>query len=294
MAATGKADRLALAQWLVAPENPLTARVFVNRVWQELFGRGLVSTPEDFGKRGEAPSHPELLDWLAADFRDGGWDTKALIRRIVLSSTYRQASTARDDLRSMDPGNRLLARQNRFRLPAELIRDVTLASSGLLNPAVGGKSVRPPMPAGVMRVAYRMKWEESEGADRYRRGLYTFFQRSLPHPQLMSFDAPTSLVTCSRRERSITPLQALNLLNAPEFHEAAEALARRILRDGGGSFGDRLRHGFRITMSRFPNDEEINAMARYYDDRRAKESEQQAWNGVASVLLNLDEFITRE
>jgi hypothetical protein len=279
---------------MVAPENPLTARVFVNRVWQELFGQGLVATPEDFGTRGAAPSHPELLDWLASRFREGGWNVKALIREIVLSSTYRQSSDARPDLRERDPDNRLLARQNRFRLPAELIRDAALSASGLLYPAIGGRSARPPMPEGMLRVAYRVKWQESEGPERYRRGLYTFFQRSLPHPQMTAFDAPSSLVTCSRRARSTTPLQALTLLNAPEFHEAAEALAYRLLRECDGDFGVRLRHAFLLALGRAPDEEEVSVLSGYFDARRASDTEGAAWAGVASVLFNLDEFITRE
>jgi hypothetical protein len=294
LSARGVANRLALARWLMAPENPLTARVFVNRVWQELFGRGLVTTPEDFGTRGDRPSHPELLDWLAARFRDSGWDVKALIREIVLSSTYRRSSQERDDLRQRDPDNRLLARQNRFRLSAELIRDAAFSVSGLLYPVVGGKSVRPPMPEGMLRVAYRVKWDESEGAERYRRGLYTFFQRSLPHPQMTAFDAPTSLVTCSRRERSTTPLQALTLLNAPESHEAANALAHRIMRENSTGFGERLRHAFLLCLGRPPDGEEVTVLSRYFDERRARRPEAAAWTGVAAILLNLDEFITRE
>ena len=307
--------RLKLARWIVSPENPLTARVAVNRLWQELFGRGLVSTSEDFGKRGDPPSHPELLDWLAASFRDGDWNVKALLRQIVLSRTYRQSSMPRDDLLSRDPENRLLARQSRLRLPAELVRDVTLAASGLLNPAVGGRSVRPPMPEGMLRVAYRVKWEETQGPERYRRGLYTFLQRSLPHPQMRAFDAPGSLVACSRRERSVTPLQALTLLNAPEFQEAARALAARILRENTETFEQRVRYAFELCLARRETSEELADISSYYQkklDRQkgnARIAEQQApgtlaagldsqlaaaWTGVASILLNLDEFITRE
>jgi hypothetical protein len=290
----GSADRLALARWLVAPENPLTARVFVNRMWQELFGRALVATPEDFGARGEHPSHPELLDWLAWRFRESGWDVKATIQEIVLSAAYRRSSDARDDLRERDPENRLLARQNRHRLSAELIRDAALSASGLLSPAIGGRSVRPPMPQAMLRVAYRVKWQEAQGPDRRRRGLYTFLQRSLPHPQMAAFDAPTSLVTCSRRERSTTPLQALALLNAPESQEAAVALAARILRESAGAVGERLRYAFTLCLGRPPDEAETKLLSRYYAARREREPEDVAWAGVAAVLLNLDEFITRE
>ncbi|MCC6586814.1 MAG: PSD1 domain-containing protein [Bryobacterales bacterium] len=277
--------RLALAKWLVSPTNPLTARVTVNRFWQELFGRGLVTTPEDFGTRGDAPTHPELLDYLAATFRDSGWDMKGLIRLIVTSQTYKQSSRTRTDID--DPDNRLLARQNRFRLPAELVRDAALSASGLLNPTVGGPSFRPPIPAGALKVAYRVKWQESQGPDRYRRGLYTFLQRSLPHPQLMNFDAPSSLVSCSRRTRSVTPLQALNLLNAPEFTEAAAALAKRVETNRSGGFDEQARYAFELCLSRTPSPEEIVLLRNYYNTRRN-------WTGVAAALLNLDEFITRE
>ncbi len=305
-----KHDRLALAQWLVSPENPLTARVAVNRIWQELFGKGLVITSEDFGKRSDGPSHPELLDWLAAEFVDSGWDVKHMIKLIVTSSTYRQSSHSRPDLEQRDPQNRLLARQTRLRLPAELIRDAMLRASGLLNPAIGGKSVRPPMPASLVKVAYRAKWEQSEGVDRYRRGLYTFFQRSIPYPQLMLFDAPNSLVTCTRRERSTTPLQSLELLNDPVFFEGAQALALRILKSSAApDFRSRLNTAFHWTLGRDPSKAEVEAIGQYFDQQRTRphlrvfpgataagfdEAEAAAWAAVSSALLNLDEFITRE
>lgn len=281
----GEPTRLALAQWLVSKENPLTARVAVNRFWQELFGRGLVGTPEDFGTRGDAPTHPELLDWLAATFRDEGWSMKSLIRVMVTSRTYRQSSRTRQG--GDDPENKLLARQQRFRLPAELIRDSALAASGLLQPVVGGRSFRPPMPEGMLKVAYRVKWVESSAADRHRRGLYTFFQRSLPHPQLMNFDAPPAMVTCSRRSRSTTPLQALNLLNAPEFEEAAQALAVRVERERPGDFEEQARYAFELCLARRPSAEEVAMLRRYHASRGS-------WAGIATALLNLDEFITRE
>jgi hypothetical protein len=194
-----------------------------------------------------------------------------------------------------DPGNRLLARQNRLRLPAELIRDTMLQASGLLNPAIGGKSVRPPMPASLLQVAYRAKWETSEGPDRYRRGLYTFFQRSVPYPQLTLFDAPSSLVTCPRRERSTTPLQALELLNDPVFFEGAQALAFRIQRESAApDFDSRITVAFRSALSRSPKPAEIQTMKRYYDQERTRVGESEAWTTLSSALLNLDEFITRE
>ncbi|HUQ94647.1 MAG TPA: PSD1 and planctomycete cytochrome C domain-containing protein [Bryobacteraceae bacterium] len=291
-------NRLSLAHWLVSRGNPLTARVTVNRIWQELFGRGLVETSENFGTQGERPSHPELLDWLAVEFMESGWNVKRLQKLIVESATYRQLSHRRTDLDSRDPANKLLARQSRYRLPAELVRDVTLAASGLLNPLVGGRSVRPPLAKGVMEIAYRAKWEDSQGADRYRRGLYTFFQRSVPYPQLMSFDAPDSLLTCSRRTRSIIPMQALTLLNDPVYFEAAQALAARVLREQPGTFDQRLDYAFRLCTSRLPKPVERARLAAYYakksDKQQPPAGQAAAWVGIASVLLNLDEFITRE
>jgi hypothetical protein len=301
-----KLDRLALARWLVSADNPLTARVAVNRIWQEFFGKGLVATSEDFGTRGDAPSHPELLDWLAAEFMSSGWDVKHIQKLIVTSATYRQSSRSRKELEKLDPGNRLLARQSRLRLPAELIRDAALSASGLLNPAIGGASIRPPMPAGALNVAYRARWDESQGPDRYRRGLYIFLQRSVPYPQLITFDAPGSLVTCSRRERSTTPLQALTLLNDPVFFEAAQALALRVLRGAPGDLAKRIDYAFDLCFGRPPAPEEREQISRYYHDRRdrpeaaampaaaAIDPGPAAWVGVSSILLNLDEFITRE
>ncbi len=308
--------RLTLARWLVSRENPLTARVTVNRMWQELFGRGLVRTSEDFGAQGEKPSHPELLDWLAVEFMDRGWSMKQVHRLIVTSAAYRQASQVRPELLSRDPDNVLLARQSRLRLPAELIRDSVLAASGLLNPAIGGKSVRPPQPAGVAELGYAnsVKWQESQGTDRYRRGLYVHFQRTVPYPQLVNFDAPDSNLACSRRQRSDTPLQALNLLNDPVFFEAAQALAHRILRESHGGFRDRLSYGYQLCLARRPSAREIERMGRYFDEQanllRAKPEESHslfplsldgvdpaeagAWAAASRILLNLDEFLHRE
>jgi hypothetical protein len=291
-AMTGPRNRLGLASWLVSPSNPLTARVAVNRIWQELFGAGLVTTSEDFGTRGDAPVHTELLDWLAAEFIESGWDLKHMIRLMVESATYRQSSAIRPELYAKDPANRLLARQNRFRLPAELIRDAALTASGLLNPVIGGRSVRPPMPEAMTKVAYRMRWPESEGADRYRRGLYIFFQRSVPYPQLMAFDAPASLVSCSRRERSTTPIQALNLLNDPVFVEAAEALAFRIRREAPGNASEKIRHAFQLCLNRAPRPEEVDELSLWVEKAKARGSD--PWTGIATILLNLDEFLTRE
>ncbi|MGA3204821.1 MAG: PSD1 and planctomycete cytochrome C domain-containing protein [Bryobacteraceae bacterium] len=278
--------RLDLARWLVSKENPLTARVTVNRIWQEFFGRGIVFTSEDFGTQGDRPSNPELLDFLASEFRDNGWSMKRLEKLIVMSATYRQSSKARPELETKDPENTLLARQSRVRLPAELIRDQALAASGLLNPEIGGRSVRPPQPKGVAELGYAdsVKWRESTGSDKYRRGLYIHYQRTTPYPQLSNFDEPDSNVSCTRRRRSNTPLQALNLLNDPVFYEAAQALAVRIQREGGA---DPLGYAFELCVARMPTGTERARIAQY----RAQGGD---WVGVSRILLNLDELITRE
>jgi len=312
----GEPTRLNLARWLVSPENPLTARVIVNRVWQEYFGRGIVFTSEDFGARGEKPSHPELLDWLAVEFMDKGWSFRNLHRTIVLSSAYRQSSKARHDLKDRDPDNTLLARQTRLRLPAELIRDSALAASGLLAPKIGGPSVRPPQPAGLTDLSYasNVKWVESQGPDRYRRGLYVFFQRTVPYPQLMNFDAPDGVQACSRRQRSSTPLQALNLLNDPVFFEAAQALGARLLAEAPPQDGARLRLAWRLCLGRDPDDRESESMGRHLARLKAElasrpgeagfldpqsgmaggAAEGAVWTVASRVLLNLDEFLHRE
>lgn len=311
-------NRLDLARWLVDPANPLTARVTMNRVWKNLFGQPLVASVEDFGTRGERPSHPELLDWLSTEFisaRDDAWSMKRMIRLIVQSATYRQSSAPRRELADRDPKNILLARQNRFRLEAEVIRDVSLAASGLFTPAVGGPSVRPKQPAGISELTYAgsARWVESSGPDRYRRGLYTWFQRTSPYPMLMTFDAPDSNVACTRRDRSNTPLQALTLLNDPVFHECAQALGRRIMQAQPGAA--RLKLGFEVCAGRPPSDMEFGSLNRLFAefralaeaDRAAAEklvgipkpldgdlAEAAAAVALARVLLNLDEFVTRE
>jgi hypothetical protein len=313
---TGSKTRLELAHWLVSRQNPLTARVAVNRMWQEFFGRGLVRTSEDFGNQGEKPSHPELLDWLASEFMDRGWSMKTMHRLIVTSSAYRQASKARKDLETKDPENELVARQGRLRLPAELVRDAALEASGLLNPEIGGKSIKPPQPAGVAELGYAnsVKWVESEGMDRYRRGMYIHYQRTTPYPLLASFDAPDSNTTCTRRRRSDTPLQALTLLNDPVFFEAAQGLAARILRESGGSVSQRIDYAFELCLARPPSEHERRQLAGYYERQwtalrsdskavnalmpveleNATPEEGAAWVEIARALLNLDEFITRE
>ena len=304
--------RLRLARWLVSRENPLTARVTVNRIWQELFGRGLVATSDDFGTRGDDPTHPELLDWLATEFVSSGWNVKKLQKLIVTSATYRQSSKQREQLQDADPENRWLARQTPLRLSAELIRDISLAAAGLLDPAIGGKSIRPPMPEGGYT---KGKWRESSGREAYRRGLYIFFKRRSPYPQLMNFDAPDARGVCSRRHRSTTPLQALNLLNDPVFVEAARGLAVSVLRaQPRGSFRERLDYAFVTCLSRRPSLNEQERLAGYYRQQQEilkgkPESIEQlfpaaglegvggveaaAWVGLSSVLMNLDEFITR-
>jgi cytochrome c553 len=284
------ATRLELAKWLLSPQNPLVARVAVNRLWQEMFGRGIVTTSEDFGTQGDKPSHPELLDYLASEFREG-WSTKKILREIALSATYRQASDARPDLETKDPANVLLARQSRVRLPAELIRDEALAASGLLNDAIGGRSVKPPQPDGVAELGYartNTKYAESPGKLKYRRGLYVHYQRTTPYPFLVNFDEPDSDMACPRRRMSNTPLQSLNLLNDPVFFEAAGALAKRVQEQAPGtSFNDRLSYAFELCLGRKPTAGEKDRLATYFN-------QQQDWTGISRVLLNLDEFITRE
>ncbi len=314
---TASATRLDLARWLVADDNPLTARVIVNRIWQEYFGTGIVATSNDFGTQGDTPSHPEMLDWLAEDFIRSGWSLKHLHRRIVSSTVYRQSSDARPELAEVDPDNRLLARQRRLRLPAELIRDSALAAAGLLNDRVGGKSVYPPIPDGVTDLSYAggFDWPDKPGADRYRRGLYIHFQRSVPYPFLMTFDGTERTVAECNRERSNTPLQALNLLNDPVFLKTAQGLAARVLLETpSDAFDARLAHAYRLAVGRSPTASEAVRLSRYYQDQMRLLDETPgaaedwfptslegydrtvaaAWTGVTRVLLNLDEFITRE
>ena len=323
-------DRLDLARWLVDPANPLTARVTVNRVWRHLFGRGLVPTLDDFGTRGEAPSHPELLDWLANEFvspvetlngsivkSEAGarsdvafhdstiqrfnesppqpWSHKALIRLIVHSATYRQASQHRPELANVDPLNVLLARQGRFRLDAENVRDTWLAASGLLTRKLGGSSVRPPLPADIAAIGYAgsIKWQNSDGPERYRRGLYVFFQRTVPYPMLTTFDAPDSTAACARRERSNTPLQALTLLNDPVFFECAQALGRRMTSLEGDP-ASRLRFAFEHCLGRTPSRDELARLGQLHAAHSRLASPDDSLIAAARVVMNLDEFVTRE
>lgn len=318
-----KADRLDLARWLVSPENPLTARVTVNHVWRHLFGRGLVATENDFGTRGEPPTHPELLDWLAITFSatsegrqsdttngfhsalgvrhsamEGlGWSRKALIRLMVTSATYRQSSAWRADVAERDPLNTLLARQGRYRVEAEVVRDIALATSGLLNRKVGGPSFKPALPADLVNLNYAngLKWDAASGDERLRRGLYIHFQRTVPFPMLMAFDAPESNTTCTRRERSNSPIQALTLLNNELFVECARALGQRIEKHST-ELDARLRHGFRLATGRPPTREELGRLRTFWTGlrERFKTDEVATCTAFARVLLNLDETITRE
>jgi mono/diheme cytochrome c family protein len=297
-------DRMDLARWLVDRRNPLTARVAVNRIWQSYFGRGLVETDNDFGTQGSPPTHPELLDWLAGELIDSGWSLKAIHRLIVESSTYRQASRGRPECQAVDPDDRLLWRQARIRLDAELIRDAALASSGLLTRTVGGPSVFPPQPEGVMDLGQmRRPWRPDTGPNRYRRGLYTFFWRATPFAFLATFDGPGGVQTCTRRLRSNTPLQALTLLNDPAFIEIARALATRILADCPPPSSDveRIDHAFRLCLGRRPLDRERRALEDFLKTERSGAPQGSSpsaappeWVGLARILLNLDEFVTRE
>jgi mono/diheme cytochrome c family protein len=314
--------RLDLARWIVSDENPLTPRVQANRIWSNLFGEGLVRTPEDFGTRGEQPTHPALMDWLASEMMAGGWSTKDMIRLIATSATYRQASHTRPELNTVDAQNRLLARQNRFRVEAEITRDVYLASSGLLHSRIGGPSVRPPLPPGIAALGYgnSVKWAVETDEDKYRRGLYIFFQRTVPYPMLMAFDCPDSNTTNVRRNRSNTPLQALTLLNDTVFFECAQALGERVLAETPADDAERIRHTFRLCMAREPSEAELARLQELLKDQRERFAaepeaalrfaaleapadgaaenpeaiEKAAHIALARVIMNLDEFVTRE
>ena len=311
-------NRLTFARWLVSDENPLTARVIVNRYWQELFGAGLVDSPGDFGTQGSKPSHPELLDWLASEFRLRNWSTKQILRLMVTSATYRQSARTRPELLSRDPNNRLLARQNAFRLPAEVIRDSALSASGLLDPRLGGRSVEPHLPESLLALTFGggewVSWSESQGSDKYRRALYIHRQRTLLYPMLVNFDAPNMVVTACKRERSNTPLQALNLLNDPVFVEMAQGLANRVMVEATRDFHSRLCHAWRLALARDPKPQEEERMLSFYQEQvrvldkepdsiaalfpyqpeSFDRKEAAAWVALSRVILNLDEFLTRE
>ena len=312
-----KPDRLDLARWLVDPANPLTARVAVNHFWKHLFGRGLVATVEDFGLRGDAPSHPELLDWLATEFLECGWSRKEMIKLIVSSATYRQSSGARVDLKDRDPSNLLLARQSRFRLESEIVRDLSLAAGGLLNGTIGGPSFHPRTREDfkALGAAGAFTWADSSGPELYRRGLYVFAQRTVPYPVSTTFDAANASESCPRRERSNTPLQALTLLNNEVFVECGQALGQRLSRLDAASPRERMRYGFEVCLGRQPTAEELNRLQRLYDETaglacqspensakvvgnyhrsEASLAEAATWVAVGQVLMNLDEFTIRE
>ena len=314
-------NRISLACWLIDEDNPLTARVTMNRIWESIFGGGIVRTSEDFGLRGERPSHPELLDWLAVEFRRREWSMKAMVRLIVTSATYRQTSRVSEESYKSDPENRLLGRGARFRVDAELVRDIALTASGLLSRKLGGPSVFPEQPEGTTEKQEFgvFHWKQDIGEDRYRRGLYTHWKRAAPYPSFVIFDAPGRMVACSRRIRSSNPLQALTILNDPVFFEAAVHLGRRMLVEGGDSARNRIERGFRLCVSRIPAESELDLLEKLYHDEfvRFEEnpaaaatqlggenvisehtgisvSEWAASSTLANVLLNLDETITKE
>jgi hypothetical protein len=301
----------------VHPENPLTPRVQMNRVWMRYFGRGLVETEEDFGTQGTPPSHPELLDWLAGEFIQGGWSLKHMHRLIVTSATYRQSSRARPDLAEKDPRNLLLARQERLRVEAEVVRDAALSASGLLDRTIGGPSVRPPQPEGVYAFTQTAKkWTADTGPARYRRAMYTQFFRSAPYPLFTTFDAPDFSTVCTRRIRSNTPLQALTVANDEAFIEFAQGLAARVLNDvPRDEVEARLRRAFVLCLCRQPSEREFTALKAYYDRQLSQfEADSQRAKSLLSAdlqktdspataaalvlasraILNTDAFITRE
>ena len=301
-------NRLGLARWLVSKDNPLTARVAVNRIWEQYFGHGIVETSEDFGTQGQKPSHPELLDWLATEFMDRGWSLKAIDRLIVTSTAYRQSSRATPELLAKDPYNRLLARGPRFRMEAEMVRDTALAACGLLSSKIGGPSVFPPQPPGIWDMPYNDDvYVESQGEDRYRRGIYIFARRSAPYPTMTNFDAPSREQCTVRRTRTNTPLQALNMLNDQAFWETARAMAGRVAKEGGADARSRIDYGYRLATGRHAKPDELDYLTKYEAEQQehfaaqpdeAKKvggsAETAAWTMVANVLLNLDETITKE
>lgn len=312
-------NRLSLAEWLLDERNPLTARVLANRLWERLFGIGLVETSEDFGVQGEFPSHPELLDYLALELRRNGWDMKQLLRSIVTSATYRQSSIETPELRERDPFNRLLARGPRFRLSAEMVRDQALAVGGLLSRKMYGPSVQPPRPKLGLRSAFggSTDWQTSPGEDKFRRGLYTSWRRTTPYPSMTTFDASSREVCTMRRIRTNTPLQALVTLNDPVYVEAAQALSRRIVSEASSTPQQRADYGFRLCLSRAPSETELQSIVRLHElalSRFQADSEQAsrmatepigpaaagqnvaelaAWTVVGNMLLNLDEALAR-
>ncbi|MBY0374915.1 MAG: DUF1553 domain-containing protein, partial [Bryobacteraceae bacterium] len=312
-------NRLGLARWIVSPDNPLTARVIVNRYWQMLFGNGLVKTVEDFGSQGEWPSHPELLDWLALEFRENGWDVKRLLKLIVTSETYLQESRVTPEFQQRDPENRLLARGPRYRWPAEMIRDQSLFAAGLLVEKPGGPSVKPYQPAGLWKeLSGGADYQRDHGENLYRRSMYTFWKRASPPPGLMTFDSAGREACTVRESRTNTPLQALTLMNDETYLKAARKIAERMIREGGPDDVARIRHGFRLLTSRAPRDRELAVLRESLSHHRDRyrthpdqardllkqgESEVDAsldprelasWTTIASMLLSLDEVVTKQ
>jgi hypothetical protein len=309
-------DRLDLARWIVSRDNPLTARVAVNHFWSHLFGSGIVSSTDDFGTQGELPSHPKLLDWLAVELVESDWDRKQLIKTIVLSATYQQTARRREDLKVVDPENRLLARQSRFRVEAEIVRDLFLNAGDLLHPKIGGPTIHPAIPSAVSDIGYKYKtrWIVSSKPERYRRGLYIYFKRTNPYPSLTVFDSPESNLCLAKRNRSNTPLQALTTLNDPVFVECAQALGQVLARQPAGT-ESRIQFAARKCLSRTFQPEEVRALLTLYQaektwygqhpdeavkligdykDKNVPPREAAAWVAVARTILNLDEFVTRE
>ena len=318
----GRADRLDLARWLVSKEHPLTARVQINRLWQQFFGTGLVKTSADFGSQGEPPSHPELLDWLSVHYRETGWDTKAMVKMIVMSHAVRQDSRVTPQLHARDPENRLLARGPRFRLDAEQIRDNALFVSGLMNTKMGGRGDRIYQPPNIWEPvgftgSNTAKYTQDKGDALYRRSIYAFLKRTAPPPFMSNFDAPSREATCAKRERSNSPLQALQLMNDVQQVEAARALAQRLMTEGGDTPEKRIAYGYQLVVAREPVREEIAIvretfqahLAKYKNDPAAAkklinngdskpkegldESELAAWTMIGNLLLNLDETLNR-
>ena len=315
-------DRLALAQWLVDRRNPLTARVWVNRLWESLFGIGIVRSSEDFGAQGDRPTHPELLDWLACELMDGQWDNKRLLRLLVTSQTYRQTSRVTHEAWQEDQDNVWLARGPRVRLSAEMVRDQALSIAGLLSHKMHGPAVRPPQPNSGLNAAFGggIDWQTSTGEDRYRRGLYTTWRRSNPYPSMATFDAPSREVCTLRRDSTNTPLQALVTLNDPAFVEAAQALARRVVLNEAANAPDdtvKLQNAFELCTSRTASDAELQSLLKLLSTARQhfgtepeaakqlssdplgpldcpeQEIELAAWTSVCNVLLNLDEVLMK-
>jgi hypothetical protein len=315
LAADAPRNRLGFAKWLVSRDNPLTARVTVNHFWEQIFGRGIVETAEDFGTQGTPPSHPELLDWLATEFMDDGWNMKVIQRLMVTSATYRQSSAVTPDVLERDPSNILLARGPRFRVAAETVRDIAMDASGLMSAKMFGPPVKPYQPDGLWGWFPGMigtdQWVVSPGEDRYRRGIYTFIRRSVRYPSLTVFDAPSREICTGRRDHSDTPLQALTSLNDPAFFEAAQAMARRIVIEGGKDMSSRAIYGFRLVTARKPGAAELDTLVSWFDTSRLHfehvpteaeavcgcgkpDADLAAWTMFSNALLNLDEALTKE